>query len=171
MKIVLDEDQIISKIIYIRGKKAILDRDLSNLYQIDTRALNQAVKRNINRFPDDFLFHLTESEWNSLRSQNVILDNRRGTHPKYLPYAFTEHGVLMTSNILKSKTAIDVSIQIVRTFVKLRDMVSLNKDLKEKIEHMERKYDQQFRVVFEAVKHIVNPDRSKIKIGFLTDND
>ena len=156
---------IASKIYFIRNMKVMLDRDLAELYEVETKALKQAVRRNIDRFPADFMFELTKDEYQSLRSQIVTL--KRGQHSKYAPFAFTEHGVLMLSSVLNSERAIQVNIQIVRTFTKLREMLSTHKDLKRKIESMEKKYDQQFQVVFEAIKQLLSEeDKPKKKIGF-----
>jgi phage regulator Rha-like protein len=143
----------------------MLDRDLAQLYGVETKVLKQAVRRNIDRFPADFMFELTISENQALRSQNVTL--KRGQHSKYLPFAFTEHGVLMLSSVLKSERAIQVNIVIMRAFVKLREIIATHKDLKRKIESMEKKYDEQFRIVFEAIKQLIETDeKPKKKIGF-----
>ena len=143
----------------------MLDRDLATLYGVETKTLNQAVKRNIERFPHDFMFKLTREEADSLRSQNVTL--KRGQHLKYLPYAFTEHGILMLSSVLNSNKAIEVNIQIMRTFTKLRELMLVHKDLRQKIEEMERKYDTQFKIVFEAIKQLLKPPiKPKDRIGF-----
>jgi phage regulator Rha-like protein len=156
---------IASKIYLIRGARVMLDRDLAQLYGVETKALKQAVRRNIDRFPADFMFELTNSENQALRSQNVTL--KRGQHSKYLPFAFTEHGVLMLSSVLKSERAIQVNIVIMRAFVKLREIMATHKDLKRKIESMEKKYDEQFRIVFEAIKQLIETDeKPKKKIGF-----
>jgi hypothetical protein len=167
----LEEETIASKIYLIRGKKVILDKDLANLYQVETRRLNEQLKRNLSRFPLDFAFQLTKEEWASLRSQIATLKQDRGQHRKYLPYVFTEHGVVMASNLLKSDIATQVSIQVVRTFVKLREFLSTNKELKADIEQLERKYDQQFKVVFEAIKHILYPTEKPKKIGFIKEEE
>ena len=156
---------IASKIYFIRNMKVMLDRDLAELYEVETKALKQAVRRNIDRFPADFMFELTKDEYQSLRSQIVTL--KRGQHSKYAPFAFTEHGVLMLSSVLNSERAIQVNIQIVRTFTKLREMLSTHKDLKRKIESMEKKYDEQFQIVFEAIKQLLSEeDKPKKKIGY-----
>jgi len=142
----------------------MLDRDLAELYGVETRTLNQAVKRNIDRFPETFMFQLTEKEFANLKSQ-FVTSSWGGV--RKTPYVFTEHGTLQLSSVLKSKIAIRVSIQIVETFVKIRKMLSNHKELKDKIEYMERKYDQQFRVVFEAIRHLIEPSGQKQKqIGF-----
>ena len=132
----------------------MLDRDLAELYEVETRALNQAVKRNLNRFPEDFMFMLTPEETTELsRSQFVIL--KRGQNIKYLPYAFTENGVAMLSSVLSSERAVEVNIQIMRTFTRLREMLLTHKDLQRKIDNMEKKYDHQFKIVFDAIKQLI----------------
>lgn len=162
---ILPQESIESKIFSIRGKRVMFDRDLANLYQVETKVLNQAVKRNIQRFPEDFMFQITKEEFNSLRSQNVTL--KRGQHRKYLPYVFTDQGVAMLSSVLNSERAIQVNIQIMRAFVKLKEMLSTHKDLKQKIEEMEKKYDYQFKIVFDAIKQLLEPPtKPKGKIGF-----
>ena len=158
-------EKIESKIYFIRGKKVMLDKDLAELYKVVTKALNQAVKRNIERFPEDFMFQLTREEAYSLRSQIVTL--KRGQHIKYLPSVFTEQGVAMLSSVLNSKRAIMVNIQIMRTFTKLREMIEGNKELKLKMEDLEKKYDKQFQAVFDAIKRLIEPEiKPKRKIGF-----
>lgn len=173
------------KIYLIRGKRVMLDRDLAELYGVETRVLNQAVTRNSTRFPDDFMFQLTreEEKFITSRSQIVTLNSKngltlpkllklkRGSNVKYLPYAFTEQGVAMLSSVLRSKQAIQVNIQIMRTFTKIREMLVSNQELREKIESLESKYDQQFTVVFKAIKQLISPpqDSTKRKIGFETD--
>jgi hypothetical protein len=142
-------ERIEKSILLIRGQKVMLDKDLAELYGVETRVLKQAVKRNVKRFPIDFMFELTKEEHQSLRSQIVIL--KRGQHSKYLPMAFTEQGVAMLSSVLNSERAIEVNILIMRAFVKLREMVASHEDLMRKVEEMEKKYDHQFQVVFEAI--------------------
>jgi phage regulator Rha-like protein len=136
------------------------------LYGVETKALNQAVRRNIVRFPDDFMFQLTKEEAQDLlRSQIVTL--KRGQHFKYLPYAFTENGVAMLSSVLNSERAIAVNIQIMRTFTKIREMLATHKELKQKVEEMEKKYDYQFKVVFDAIKQLIEPpQKPRKRIGF-----
>ncbi len=166
MKTNLLQTEIIqSKIIYLRGQKVMLDRDLAFLYDVQTKALNQAVRRNSDRFPKDFMFQLTKTETTSLRSQFVTL--KQGSHRKYLPFAFTEHGTLMLSSVLNSKKAIEVNIQIMRTFTKLRELMLVHKDLRIKIEEMEKKYDSQFKIVFDALRRLIDPpQKPKRSIGF-----
>lgn len=152
-------ERVESRILFIRGQKVLLDSDLAELYEVEVRTLNQAVTRNLDRFPDDFMFQLTEAEWEScLRSQIVILKTGRGRHRKFLPRAYTEQGVAMLSTVLKSKRAIYVNIQIMRAFVRLRQIMSANKDLARKVEDMEKKYDFQFKVVFETIDQLMEPE-------------
>jgi len=163
---ILPVEAIVSKIINLRGERVILDRDLSEMYGVETRVLKQAVRRNINRFPDDFMFELTKKEQDSLRSQFVTL--KRGQHLKYPPFAFTEQGVAMLSSVLNSDRAIKVNISIMRTFTHLRKMLVTHKDLKRKIEAMEIKYDEQFQIVFEAITQLIKEDeKPKKKIGYI----
>ena len=157
-------ERIASKIYLIRGIKVMLDRDLAKLYGVETKALKQAVRRNIDRFPSDFMFELNKDEFNNLRSQ-IVTSSWGGA--RYFPMAFTEHGVAMLSSVLNSNRAIEVNIQIMRAFTQLRKMLSTHEDLKKKIESMEEKYDKQFQIVFEAIKQLLSEeDKPKKKIGF-----
>ena len=154
-----------SKIMVIRGEKVMIDQDLAELYGVETRVLKQAVRRKIERFPDDFMFELTRVEYNDLRSQFGTL--KRGAHSKYLPMAFTEQGVAMLSSVLNSRRAVEVNILVMRAFVKLRKMVTSHKDLLRKVEEMEKRYDEQFSIVFEAIRQLMTPpEKPKRKIGF-----
>ena len=156
--------RITGKIYLIRSQKVMLDKDLAKLYGVETKALKQAVKRNIGRFPEDFMFELTKHEFDNLRSQSVTSSWGR---TRYSPMAFTEQGVAMLSSVLNSDRAIKVNIQIMRAFTQLRQMLSTHKDLKKKIETMEKKDDQQFQVVFEAIKQLLEADaKPRKKIGF-----
>ncbi len=158
-------ERIASKIYLIRNVKVMLDRDLAELYGVETKVLKQAVRRNIDRFPADFMFELTRNEFNNLRSQ-IVTSSWGGA--RYSPMAFSEHGVLMLSSVLKSERAVQVNIQIMRTFTKLRQMLSTHEDLKRKIESMEKKYDEQFQIVFEAIKQLLSEeDIPKKKIGYI----
>jgi len=160
-------EQIHNKIHVVRGQKVLLDHDLAALYGVDAKVLNQAVRRNIERFPADFMFQLNRGEHDSLRSQSVTLDVGRGRYSKYLSYAFTEQGVAMLSSVLRSPRAIQVNIEIMRAFASLRAMVVTHHDLARKLEVLEKKYDGQFKVVFEALHQIVAPPVAKRrKIGF-----
>ncbi len=169
--------QVERRIYLIRREKVMLDYDLAELYGVPTRTLNQAVKRNRDRFPEDFMFQLSTPEARALRSQIVILDaphrlsqlatGKRGQHSKYLPNAFTEQGVAMLSSVLRSKRAVQVNIAIMRTFVRLREMLLSNANLACKLEELEKKYDAQFRVVFDAIRELMTPPESpKRQIGF-----
>ncbi|MBI5632377.1 MAG: ORF6N domain-containing protein [Nitrospirae bacterium] len=159
------------KIFLIRGRRLMLDRDLAELYGVETKVLNQAVKRNLNRFPEDFMFQLTPEEAVEFsRSQFVTL--KRGQNIKYLPYAFTENGVAMLSTVLNSERAVEVNIQIMRTFTRLREMLLTHKDLQRKIDDMEKKYDAQFKGVFDAIRQLMTPPvLKKGKIGFRREPD
>jgi len=165
----------IEKALYlIRGEKVMLDRDLANLYGVSTKVFNQAVKRHRDRFPPDFMFQLTigeAREWwlavnaNRLRSQTVTL--KRGQHLKHRPYAFTEHGILMLSSVLNSERAIQVNIEIMRAFVKLRQMLASNAELSRRLDELESKYDRQSKVVFDAIRKLMSPPvRDRKEIGF-----
>ena len=160
--------QVERRIYLIRGEKVILDYDLAELYGVETRSLNQAERRNSDRFPSDFMFQLVKEEADSLyglRSQSVIL--KQGQHRKYLPYVFTEQGVAMLSSVLRSPRAVQVNIAIMRTFVRLREMLLSNTDLARKLDAMEKKYDAQFRVVFDAIRELmIPPEAPKPQIGF-----
>lgn len=160
-------ERIEQKIYIFRGKKVMVDKDLAELYGVETKALNQAVKRNINRFPEDFMFKLTEHESEILRSQFVT---SRWGGDRYTVCVFTEQGVAMLSSVLKSPRAILVNIQIIRTFTRLREMLANNHDLRMKIEHMEKQYDEQFRVVFDAIHRLLDKDEEqKPEIGFVAE--
>jgi hypothetical protein len=150
-------DRIECAILPIRGERVMLDADLAALYGVSVKALNQAVKRNRNRFPGDFMFQLKAKEAASLRSQTVTLDRGRGRYRKYLPYAFTEQGVAMLSSVLRSERAVRVNIAIMRAFVRLRQLVASHADLKPRLEALERKYDSQFKVVFDAIRALMEP--------------
>lgn len=163
---VVPQEIIDGKILIIRGKKVMLDRDLAALYGVETRKLNQAVHRNIKRFPEDFMFQLTKEEMDNWKSQFVISNNdKMGLRKR--PYAFTENGVAMLSSVLNSERAIAVNIQIMRTFTKLRELLVTNKELRQKIEEMEKKYDHQFKIVFDAIRCLIEPaQKSGKRIGF-----
>ena len=144
----------------------MLDEDLALLYEVEVKALNQAVKRNRTRFPMDFMFRLSPHEANSLRSQIVTANRGRGGR-RTLPFVFTEQGVAMLSTVLRSDRAVRVNIEIMRAFVRLRGLLAWTDDLRRKLEMLERKYDGQFRVVFEAIRELMAPpERPKLKIGY-----
>jgi phage regulator Rha-like protein len=173
----ISTEVIATKILIIRGKRVMLDRDLAKLYGVKVKRLNEQVKRNIKRFPGDFMFQLSWEEAESLRSQFATLNkssaraSRRGKHVKYLPYVFTEHGVAMLSSVLNSERAIQVNILIMRAFTKIREILLTHKELAAKIEALEKKYaehDQTIKAIFEAIKELLEPPPVKPKppIGF-----
>lgn len=170
--VALKPENLVSLIYFLRGERVLLSEQLAELYGVTVSALNQAVKRNSERFPEDFMFQLTREEADAIlssRSQNVIL--KRGQNIKYLPYAFTEQGVAMLSSVLRSPRAVEVNIAIMRTFVQLRRLMDGNRALARKIEAMEKKYDEKFAVVFDAIKQLIADDESrkaqpKRRIGF-----
>jgi len=165
MKELIPIETIVSKIILLRSEKVMLDHDLAELYGVETKQLKRAVRRNITRFPKDFMFELTKEEYQALRSQFGTL--KRGEHTKYLPYAFTEQGVAMLSSVLNSHRAVQVNIEIVRAFVRLRKMLSSHADLARKLAALENKYDEQFKVVFDAIRALMTPpERTHKQIGF-----
>ena len=162
---IIKEENIASHIYFLRGLNVILDFDLASLYGVETRVLKQAVRRNLKRFPDDFMFALNETEIDFVVSQNVIPSKR------YLggaiPFAFTEQGVAMLSGILNSDRAIQVNISIMRAFVQLRKLISTHKDLIQKLSQIEKKYDEQFKLVFEALRQLIQRDSEPRKrIGY-----
>ncbi len=157
--------EIEKHIFIVRKQKVMLDSDLARIYGVETRTLNQAVKRNLNRFSADFMFQLSEIEGENLRSQFVISSLKYGGR-RYSPYVFTEHGALMLGNILNSETATETSIQVVRSFMRLREMVISHSELSKKLSSLEMKYDSQFKVVFDAIqKLMVEPEEPRKKIG------
>lgn len=172
MNPVTDPEKIAPMIHWIRQEKVMLDRDLAELYGVETRALKQAVRRNSDRFPKDFMFELEESEVEALVSQNVIPS--KGVFGGAMPMAFREQGVAMLSSVLRSKRAVEVNIAIMRTFVQLRRLMDSNRDLARKINALEKKYDEQFAMVFKVIKQLLAEDearkqKSKRRIGFNQD--
>jgi len=160
-------ERIEGAILLMRDKKVMLDADLASLYGVDTRVLVQAVKRNLDRFPADFMFQLSKEEVDFLRSQIVTLKRGRGQHSKYLPYAFTEQGVAMLSSVLHSPRAIQVNIEIMRAFVRLRRMLASHAELARKLDALEKKYDVQFKAVFDAIRQLMTPPEPKRRpMGF-----
>ena len=173
-------ERIEPRILLLRGQKVMLDFHLAELYEVETRSLNQAVKRNIERFPEDFMFQLTEEEAGQIlrsqivtlnadmRSQTVIASKR---NVRFLPFAFTEQGVAMLSGILRSPRAVAVNIAVIRTFVKLRQMLSENTELARRLDALERKFDTQFKVVFDTIRELmkpITPAEARREIGFHT---
>ncbi|MDO9263754.1 MAG: ORF6N domain-containing protein [Desulfosalsimonadaceae bacterium] len=162
---IIASEAITARIYFIRGTRVMLDRDLAELYGVETKSLKQAVRRNMERFPSDFMFELSKEESDSLRSQIVTL--KRGQHAKYLPFAFTEQGVAMLSSVLNSGRAIQVNIEIMRTFTKIRHMISVSQELKDEIADLRDQTDDRFRIVFEVLDQLLSPDsKTKKKIGF-----
>ncbi len=163
--LVIPAERIERRIFYLRGVKVMLSPDLSELYGVAVKALNQAVRRNLDRFPEDFMFQLTPEEFNDLKSQ--IVTSSWGGMRRALPYGFTEHGIAMLSGVLKSPRAIRVNIEIMRAFVRLRQMLASNAELAHKLDELEKKYDQQFKIVFDAIRQLMIPLPAKAKpIGF-----
>jgi flagellar capping protein FliD len=189
-QIVPQPENLAQLVFLIRGEKVLLDADLAMLYGVDTGALNRAVKRNIERFPDDFMLRLTSEEWGNLKCQigissspstsvkvkklgnirsQIVFSTAHGGR-RAIPYAFTEQGVAMLSSVLRSQRAVEVNIAIMRTFVQLRRLMDSNRDLARRIEAMETRYDEQFSQVFDAIKQLISEDKTrkaKQPIGFL----
>ena len=167
-------EEIEEKIFLIRGQKVMLDSDLAEIYDVTTKRLNEQVKRNIDRFPEDFMFQLTNEEFESLRSQSATSNKIRGGR-RYLPYAFTEHGAVMLASVLNSPTAIQASIKVVRAFVKMRSLLALHQDLAERVEELEKvssNHKQTFDVVYQLFSEIFNdPKVLKRKIGFVEEKE
>lgn len=168
MSALVPRERIVQTILVIRGHNVMLDIDLAQLYGVTVGRLNEAVKRNEDRFPSDFMFQLTKLEFENLKSQIAISSSKWGGR-RHAPYAFTEQGVAMLSSVLRSKRAIEVNIAIMRTFVRLREMISSNKVLARRLNELEKKYDGQFRVVFEAIRELMaEPAPKSRRIGFKT---
>ncbi|MFO0830513.1 MAG: ORF6N domain-containing protein [Phycisphaerales bacterium] len=170
---IIPTERIQSSILLLRGEKVLLDTDLAALYAVETKVLLQAVRRNSERFPDDFMFQLTPEESDLLRSQSVTLEkprDARGKHRKYLPYAFTEQGVAMLSSVLRSPRAVSVNIEIMRAFVSLRRILTSSEDLARRLDELESRYDGQFRSIFEAIRALMEPEEEeeepRTPIGF-----
>ena len=169
------------RIYFLRGQKIMLDSDLAELYGVDTKALNRAAKRNLDRFPDDFMFQVSSQDDESLRRQigaaklrsQIVTSNERRGGRRSLPYAFTEHGVAMLSSVLNSKRAVQVNIVIIRAFIKLREILATHKDLARRLDDLERKYsehDDELKAVFDAIRKLLStPAPTKRRIGFTTE--
>ncbi len=165
-------------IVVVRGERVILDHDLAQLYDVTTKALNQAVKRNPGRFPVDFLFRLTFQEVADLQSQSgtsgargnrsqIVTGSEKHRNPRFLPYAFTEHGALMAANVLRSPRAVEMSVFVVRAFVRLRQSLAGHADLARRLGEMEKRYDAQFKIVFDAIRQLMaSPEKLRRSIGF-----
>ena len=168
MSALIPREEIEQTILVIRGHNVMLDSDLAHLYGVTAGRLNEAVKRNEDRFPSDFMFQLTKPEFEHLKSQIAISSSKWGGR-RHAPYAFTEQGVAMLSSVLQSKRAVQVNIAIMRAFVQLREMITSNKGLARRLNELEKKYDGQFRVVFEAIRQLMEPPTPKPRrIGFKT---
>ena len=172
-KLIASVEQIESRIFLIRGQKVMPDQDLAALYGVETKRFNEQVRRNSERFPEDFMFQLTAEEFANLKSQFVTSNNPTATPAgrggrRHLPYAFTEHGAIMAASVLNSPRAVETSVQVVRAFVRLRQMLSSNAELSRKLAALEKKYDIQFKAVFEAIRELMTPMEPKKKrpIGF-----
>jgi len=160
-------EQIEKSIVFIRGERVMLDSDLADLYEVSTKALNQAVSRNPDRFPEDFMFRLASKEVEELHRSQSVTGSQKHRDPRYLPYVFTEQGVAMLSSVLRSKRAVLVNITIMRVFVRLRQMLASNAELARKLKELEKKYDNQFKIVFDAIRQLMAPSPSKpTPIGF-----
>jgi len=163
-------ERIEKAILYVREQKVIIDTDLAVLYGVETKVLVQAVKRNIERFPPDFMFQLNDEEYRILRSQSVTSSDWGGR--RFRPYAFTEQGVAMLSSVLRSPRAVQVNIEIMRAFIRLRQLLSSNRELERKLDVLEKKYDAQFKEVFEAIRRLMAPTEvKKRRIGFRTGSE
>ena len=165
-KITIPDEIITNKIYLIRGQKVMLDRDLAQLYNVETKQLKRQVRRNIERFPSDFMFELTKQENENLRSQIGTL--KHGLHSKYPPFAFTEHGILMLSSVLNSKLAIKMSVHIIKTFVQLRKLANNYEDIMNKIQQMESQYSEQFGEIYKVLQRLLEKPKEKPrqKIGY-----
>ncbi len=163
-------ERIVKSVLLLRGHKVLLDSDLAEMYGVPTSHLTRATRRNIERFPADFTFQLSSEEWDALICQIGISKNSGRGGRRHAPYVFTEQGVAMLSSVLKSKRAVQVNIAIMRAFVELREMLGSHKDLARKLEAMEKKYDSQFKIVFDAIRELMKPPETppKRKIGFVS---
>lgn len=174
---VMPVEQITQSILVLRGQRVLLDAELAALYGVEIRVLVQAVKRNLARFPDDFMLQLSPAEWTGLRSQLVTLEAGRGQHRKYLPYAFTEQGVAMLSSVLRSERAIAVNIQIMRAFVRMRELLASNRALARRLDELEARlekklatHDQAIAAILSAIRQLMNtPAPKRRPIGFTAD--
>ena len=170
MKAVIPVEMIEKKILLIRGDKVMLDADLAELYGVETKILVRAIKRNVDRFPSDFMIQLNKEEFENLRFQFGTSSRWGGR--RYLPYAFTEQGVAMLSSVLNSDRAIKVNIEIMRAFVSLRQLLASNKELAKRFDELEKKYDAQFKVIFDTIRQLmIPPEPKRRKIGFRQDED
>jgi hypothetical protein len=161
----MELEHIKNNILEIRGKKVILDYELAKLYEVETRALKQAVRRNIVRFPEDFMFTLNLDEWNAIRSQIVMFNHGKGNFPKYLPFAFTEQGVAMLSAVLNSTRAVNTSISIMRAFVMMRQWALTHQELSKRLDALEQQYGQKFSDIEQVLNYLIQKDQKTIQQG------
>lgn len=173
MKSLIPVEMIERKILLIRGEKVMLDADIAELYGVATKRLNEQIRRNSDKFPEDFAFQLAAEEWQSIKSRGDLNRSQFATgsqkhrDPRFLPWVFTEHGAIMAATVLNSKQAVAMSVYVVRAFVKLREMIASHKDLAKRLDELEKKYDSQFKVVFDAIRQLMAPpETKKKKIGF-----
>ena len=179
MSVALVPTEIIAEQIFVvRGHKVILDSDLAALYEVPTKRFNEAVKRNLAKFPADFMFPLTAAEWAALRSQIATLKPGRGQHRKYPPFAFTEHGAIMAATLLNSPRAVEVSVYVVRAFVQLRDFLASNKDVAQQLKALEQRiekklgsHDQAIAGIIDTLRQLISPAAATRRIGFVIDED
>lgn len=165
----IPEEQIASSILLVRNQKVMLDADLAKIYGVTTKRLNQQVKRNLHRFPPDFMFQLTEKEETFLRLQTATSNSGRGGR-RHLTYVFTEHGAVMLAAVLNSPIAVDASIQVVRAFIRLRQILASHVELSRKVDALEKKFDGQFKSVFDVIRQLMNPPTEpKRRIGIISD--
>ena len=166
-------ETVVSRIYTVRNQRVMLDSDLAELYGVPTRVFNQAVKRNKERFPSDFMFQVTKNEYVSLRSQ-IVISNQRGGR-RYMPYAFTEHGAIMAATILNSQRAIEMSVFVVRAFIQLRELLSSHKQLSSRLDDLERKlasHDRDIAMIFNTIRNLITPPpQKKRQIGFVIDEE
>ena len=173
--LLIPDEMVLNKIYLVRELKVMLDKDLAELYCVETKRLKEAIRRNIQRFPEDFMFELTQAEFESLRTQFATLKGGRGEHSKYMPFAFTEQGVAMLSSILNSETAIRVNIQIIRVFTRMRQLLISQKDILLQLEKIERGlsgHDKEIQLIFKYMKQLLTPPQQpRNKIGFKMSNE
>jgi hypothetical protein len=175
MNMTIPVELVKGRIYLIRGQKVLLDEDLAEMYGVETKRLNEQVRRNISRFPADFMFQLDECEYAGLRSQSATLKGGRGAHRKYLPNVFTEQGIAMLSSVLNSERAVQVNIAIMRAFVQMRELAASNRELARRLDELEKKFaghDRQFVAVFDAIRRMVQPEEKGRKmIGFKVEEE
>jgi hypothetical protein len=171
-KSLIPPERIERSILFLRNERVILDIDLAELYEVPTKALVQAVKRNIDRFPADFMLQMTKVEFENWRSQFVTSNSAVKQGLRWRPYVFTEQGVAMLSSVLRSERAVQVNVAIMRTFVRLRELIATNKDLVQRLDELEKRYDSQFRAIFELIQEMISPpEYPRTPMGFIIEED